>query len=95
MLFLLASFYSFTNIRLMNPEGIQKKTEAESSAHTATKGGENKIPVLGIAAGLTESVKEAQEAEKALEQRPRPGAHRTRTFSRESSRSHSRTARSI
>jgi hypothetical protein len=51
----------------MNPEDIQKKTEAESSAHTATKGGENKIPVLGIAAGLTESVKEAQEAEKALE----------------------------
>ena len=66
MLFYLASSPSFTNIRLMHPEDILEKTGAESSAKTATKGGENKIPVLGMAAGLTESVKEAQEAEKAL-----------------------------
>jgi len=33
----------------------------------ATKAGETKIPVLGIAAGLTESVREAQQAERALE----------------------------
>jgi hypothetical protein len=50
----------------MNPEDILEKTVAESSARTATQSGENKIPVLGMAAGLTESVKEAQEAEKAL-----------------------------
>src|SRR5580692_12215805 len=51
----------------MDPEDILEKTVAESSAKIAPQGGENKIPVLGIAAGLTESVKEAQEAEKALE----------------------------
>ena len=37
------------------------------------KAGETKIPVLGIAAGLTESVKEAQQAEKALERSRDPG----------------------
>jgi len=36
-------------------------------AEDTVKTGENEIPVLGIAAGLTESVKEAQQAEKALE----------------------------
>ena len=50
----------------MNPEDLLEEPVAESSAKTAVKGGENKLPVLGIAAGLTESVKEAQEAEKAL-----------------------------
>jgi hypothetical protein len=43
----------------MNPETSPTKDVAD--------GGESKIPVLGIAAGLTESVKEAQQAEKALE----------------------------
>jgi hypothetical protein len=66
MFFYLASFPSFSTIRLMNPEDILEKTVAESSAKTAPQAGENKIPVMGIAAGLTESVKEAQEAEKAL-----------------------------
>ena len=46
----------------MNPEKPLEKT-VESSANA----GVTKIPVLGIAAGLTESVKEAQQAEKALE----------------------------
>jgi hypothetical protein len=46
----------------MNPE----KT-LENNGGSPAKTGEAKIPVLGIAAGLTESVKEAQEAEKALE----------------------------
>ena len=46
----------------MNAENpLEKKNESPAKA------GETKIPVLGIAAGLTESVKEAQEAEKALE----------------------------
>ena len=46
----------------MNPDKpLEKKLESPARA------GETKIPVLGIAAGLTESVKEAQEAEKALE----------------------------
>ena len=46
----------------MNPENpIEKVIEP------VTKAGGTKIPVLGIAAGLTESVKEAQQAEKALE----------------------------
>jgi hypothetical protein len=39
----------------------------EKVTEPATKAGETKIPVLGIAAGLTESVREAQQAEKALE----------------------------
>jgi hypothetical protein len=39
----------------------------EKNSKSPAKAGETKIPVLGIAAGLTESVKEAQEAEKALE----------------------------
>jgi hypothetical protein len=46
----------------MNPDQPLEKN-IESSA----KAGETKIPVLGMAAGLTESVKEAQEAEKALQ----------------------------
>lgn len=46
----------------MNPEKPLKKV-----IESATTPGETKIPVLGIAAGLTESVKEAQQAEKALE----------------------------
>jgi len=50
------------NLRHMNGENPLEKIN-ESPA----KAGETKIPVLGIAAGLTESVKEAQEAEKALE----------------------------
>jgi len=46
----------------MNPENpLEKNTKSP------VKSGETKLPVLGIAAGLTESVKEAQEAEKALE----------------------------
>jgi hypothetical protein len=44
----------------MNPENPLEK-------EPATKAGETKIPVLGIAAGLTESVREAQQAERALE----------------------------
>jgi len=49
----------------MNPEKpIEKVVEP------AAKAGGTKIPVLGIAAGLTESVKEAQQAEKALERAP-------------------------
>jgi hypothetical protein len=39
----------------------------EKVIEPAAKAGETKIPVLGIAAGLTESVREAQQAEKALE----------------------------
>ena len=46
----------------MNPDQPREEN-TESSA----KAVETKIPVLGIAAGLTESVKEAQQAEKALE----------------------------
>ena len=46
----------------MNPENPTDK-----AIEPATKAGETKIPVLGIAAGLTESVREAQQAEKALE----------------------------
>ena len=46
----------------MNPENPLEKV-----IEPATKAGETKIPVLGIAAGLTESVREAQQAEKALE----------------------------
>ncbi|MBV8277795.1 MAG: hypothetical protein JO170_21375, partial [Verrucomicrobia bacterium] len=46
----------------MNPE-----KPLEIINESATKAGETKIPVLGIAAGLTESVKEAQQAQKALE----------------------------
>jgi hypothetical protein len=46
----------------MNPETPQEKIIGST-----TKTGESKIPVLGIAARLTESVKEAQQAEKALE----------------------------
>ncbi|HXM01538.1 MAG TPA: hypothetical protein VN939_02985 [Chthoniobacterales bacterium] len=37
------------------------------------KSGETNIPVLGIATGLTESVKEAQQAEKALARSRDPG----------------------
>jgi hypothetical protein len=52
----------FIKVRHMNPENpLEKNNES------AAKAGETGIPVLGIAAGLTESVKEAQEAEKALE----------------------------
>jgi hypothetical protein len=46
----------------MNPEKPLEKV-----VEPATKAGETKIPVLGIAAGLTESVREAQQAERALE----------------------------
>jgi hypothetical protein len=46
----------------MNPENPLEKV-----IEPATKAGETKIPVLGIAAGLTESVREAQQAERALE----------------------------
>jgi hypothetical protein len=46
----------------MNPEKPQEKV-----IESPTKAGETKIPVLGIAAGLTESVREAQQAERALE----------------------------
>jgi hypothetical protein len=46
----------------MNPE-----KPLEKAIESATKTGETKIPVLGIAAGLTESVREAQQAERALE----------------------------
>jgi hypothetical protein len=46
----------------MNPEN-----PLERNNESLAKAGETRIPVLGIAAGLTESVKEAQEAEKALE----------------------------
>src|ERR1700756_484101 len=46
----------------MNPENPLEKV-----IEPATKAGETKIPVLGIAAGLTESVREAQQAEKARE----------------------------
>ena len=46
----------------MNPDQPLEKN-IESSA----KAVETKIPVLGMAAGLTESVKEAQEAERALQ----------------------------
>ena len=52
----------FINVRPMNQEN-----PLEENNESAAKAGETKIPVLGIAAGLTESVKEAQEAEKALE----------------------------
>jgi hypothetical protein len=51
----------------MNPEQPQEKA-IESSA----KAGATKIPVMGIAAGLTESVKEAQQAEKALQRSQDP-----------------------
>jgi hypothetical protein len=61
LLFILALAESYNNIRLMNPE-----KPVEENVESA-KAGETKIPVLGIAAGLTESVKEAQQAEKALE----------------------------
>jgi hypothetical protein len=46
----------------MNPEKPQEKV-----IESPTKTGETKIPVLGIAAGLSESVREAQQAERALE----------------------------
>ena len=46
----------------MNPENPLEKV-----VEPVTKTGESKIPVLGIAAGLTESVREAQQAERALE----------------------------
>jgi hypothetical protein len=61
VLFYLASAESSNKIGLMNPE-----KHVEQHVEPA-KAGETKIPVLGIAAGLTESVKEAQQAEKALE----------------------------
>jgi hypothetical protein len=48
----------------MNPE--------TSLAQDTVKNGETKIPVLDIAAGLTESVREAQQAEKALERSKDP-----------------------
>lgn len=46
----------------MNPENPLEKV-----IEPVTKSGETKIPLLGIAAGLTESVREAQQAERALE----------------------------
>jgi hypothetical protein len=46
----------------MNPE-----KPLEKAMESSTKAGVTNIPVLGIAAGLTESVKEAQQAERALE----------------------------
>ncbi|HYZ73341.1 MAG TPA: hypothetical protein VE641_09705 [Chthoniobacterales bacterium] len=46
----------------MNPEN-----PLEKGIEPPTKAGETKIPVLGMAAGLTESVREAQQAERALE----------------------------
>ena len=46
----------------MNPENPTDK-----AIEPATRASETKIPVLGIAAGLTESVREAQQAERALE----------------------------
>ena len=55
-------FRRLINVANMNPENpIEKVIEP------VTKAGETKIPVLGIAAGLTESVREAQQAERALE----------------------------
>lgn len=61
MFFILASALSFTKIRLMNPDNPLEKNNESSKA------GETRIPVLGMAAGLTECVKEAQQAERALE----------------------------
>jgi hypothetical protein len=61
-------FIPFINVRHMNPENPLEKNSEPSA-----KAGETRIPVLGIAAGLTESVKEAQEAEKALERARDPG----------------------
>jgi hypothetical protein len=46
---------------------MNQEKPPENNNESPTKTRETKIPVLGIAAGLTESVKEAQEAEKALE----------------------------
>jgi hypothetical protein len=54
--------FSFINFRHMDSEKPLDNV-VKPSAKTA----ETQIPVLGIAAGLTESVKEAQQAEKALE----------------------------
>jgi hypothetical protein len=62
VLFLLAILESFITLPHMNPEEPVEKA-IESSAKAAV----TRIPVLGVAAGLTESVKEAQQAEKALE----------------------------
>jgi hypothetical protein len=46
---------------------MNRDNPLEKAIESATKAGETKIPVLGIAAGLTESVREAQQAERALE----------------------------
>src|SRR6201984_3799908 len=62
MLFFLAIPIQPINLRHMNPDN-----PLEKAIESATKTGETKIPVLGIAAGLTESVREAQQAERALE----------------------------
>jgi hypothetical protein len=50
----------------MDPKNVTEKAVTESSVQTVPQVGD-KIPVLGIASGLTESVKEAQQAERALE----------------------------
>jgi len=57
---------SFINVRHMDSEKPTEKV-----VEPAAKAGETKIPVLGIAAGLTESVKEAQQAEKGAGARQR------------------------
>ena len=46
---------------------MDSEQPVEKVVEPTAKAGEAKIPVLGIAAGLTESVREAQQAEKALE----------------------------
>ena len=53
----------------MNREALENEASDLQSnlANTLVKASEATIPVLGIATGLTESVKEAQQAEKALE----------------------------
>ncbi|MBV9876973.1 MAG: hypothetical protein JO025_19750 [Verrucomicrobia bacterium] len=50
---------------------MDSEKPTEKVVEPAAKAGETKIPVLGIAAGLTESVKEAQQAEKGAGARQR------------------------